>query len=595
MAQAQVLPKELRLTAPPTMPQARSYLFKQASVEQTVPFGNTVTINLPRLQRSYLTKDSYLRFDLHLEYNPALAGNTTHAGVPCWDTPGAFGWIDKIEVFDYLGSTLLESTSGHGQLMALLMDLGVSKSSLANHYNAIAGTTGGTGTRWRNAVYEPNKYKTTTDAASAAALVDLVPTKNTVGVTDDTQPAFMYDYDNARVNTHDAPNSGEVLATKYDNEPAIDAGHPETYDFNATVAVHRQYAIPLFSFLGLLSTKYAPLHNGYTIVITTNPLYTALGAVTHNLAATPVATATEVKASNTALLPAVAISRAFVDNVNFCCQILELGPIAEGMLLDSTAGAPLIVPTKAYRNYIGQVNEDQTSYRLDLNLNVASLTNILWTMRPSEAIADIRMRSLSNRVRNFLQNWYFQYGSSVLPQTSGINAQSPIGQPAGGAGFTEAYAELLKARHGWNKEEHATLINSENFTIDEAVWFNDLWGIINQPSSSNASNSIYAGSRQPMNDSRGPYSPYLSIFNTSPVGKFACGLDLELVSGKSNEVICGMNTNGMNTSIIANFDPRKVGDGHFETPHIRSCRVDAWAEYDAFINISPSIATTVSF
>jgi len=72
------------------------------------------------------------------------------------------------------------------------------------------------------------------------------------------------------------------------------------------------------------------------------------------------------------------------------------------------------------------------------------------------------------------------------------------------------------------------------------------------------------------------------------VGRFAAGLDLELVSGRSNDLICGMNTNGMNTSIYATFDPEYIGD-------VKQCRVDAWAEYDAFVNISPGIATTVSF
>ena len=69
------------------------------------------------------------------------------------------------------------------------------------------------------------------------------------------------------------------------------------------------------------------------------------------------------------------------------------------------------------------------------------------------------------------------------------------------------------------------------------------------------------------------------------IGKFAAGIDLELVPGRSQNLICGMNTNGMNTSIYATFDGTAT----------ENATVDAWCEYDAFINISPGIASTVSF
>ena len=41
-----VLPKELRLDAPPTMPQARSYLFRQQSTLQSYGPGSTIQINI---------------------------------------------------------------------------------------------------------------------------------------------------------------------------------------------------------------------------------------------------------------------------------------------------------------------------------------------------------------------------------------------------------------------------------------------------------------------------------------------------------------------------------------------------------------------
>lgn len=581
---AQVLPKQLRLNAPPTMPQARSYLFKQPSVEQTVSFGSTVTINIPRLQRSYLTKDSYLRFDLHTVHTQqTTVGAGTADSYLCWDTPGALGAIDKIEVFDYLGSTLLESTSGHGQLMALLMDITGSKSEFGNHFNTICGTSQGPTTRFRNEPY-------LNDRADSS-----VPTDTRAVST----PAWENNLSFAMVGSHDAPVSGEIICNRIttQTQPQIN---------------HRQYAIPLFSFLGLLSNKFVPLHNGFTIVLTLNSLANAFGSVVtatdqitptnYNAKTGPVA---QTGVPGTTINPGLASSTlsqpTYIDNVYFCAQVLELGPVAESMLLDSTQGSPLVVPAKAYRNYIGSVPDGSSNFRLDLNLNVASLTNILWIMRDSSKLNSLFYRCLSSRVRNFLQNWWFQYGSSVLPQTSGINAMSPMGQLTSGGGYTEAYVELLKSRHAWNIEHSTTQINAENFTIDETVWQDDLFSIRNDPQSTVPGNSIEVSSRLPLADAngvgtRGPYCPILSPFNTSPVGKFACGLDLELVSGKSQEIVCGMNTNGMNTSIYGNFYPTYSQSlGTSVTPHVRQCRVDAWAEYDAFINISPSIATTVSF
>ena len=71
--------------------------------------------------------------------------------------------------------------------------------------------------------------------------------------------------------------------------------------------------------------------------------------------------------------------------------------------------------------------------------------------------------------------------------------------------------------------------------------------------------------------------------------KFACGLNLELAPGK-DDLICGLNTNGMNTQIRGYFHPSYLVD----TSKVASS-INAYAEYDAFVNVSPGIATTISF
>lgn len=509
MSSAQVLPKELRLSAPPTMPQCRSYLFKQQSVNSTYsPGSGTIQINIPRLQRSYLTKDSYLKFRLGVSWKNDTVGDPTG---PCFDLPGAFGLFDRIEVYDYLGSTLLESTSGHGQLIALLMDTQSSTDELQFHYGTTSGTKGG-------------RVLKDSDIDSA------ITTQFTLA----------------------GPNTGGVLKSTEDD---------------GTTTRYFEFTIPLFSFLGLLSQKFAPLHNGYTIQLTMNTGTLAFGFST---------TTGTLGAGDADGLIDYQLS-----NIYLCCQVLELGPVAESMLLASTQGQPFVVPSKAYRNYIGNTAASESSYRLDMNLNVASLTNILWIMREYDYINEIQWKCLSARIRNFLSSWNFQYGSTLLPQTSGIQCFSPPGatidlQEAATSGNTyktggcnEAYCELMKARHNLNASNFNSIISKRNFYIDTAAVAADL-----QVDDATKGDTIMA----------------LTADNVYESGKFACGLDLELVSGRSNDLVCGMNTNGMNTSINLTFDPTSVADGKKV-----QARIDLWAEYDSFVNIAPGIATTVSF
>ena len=479
MATAQVLPKELRLSAPPTMPQARSYLFKQQSTQSSYDTSNSVVqINIPRLQRSYLTKDSYLTFRLNA---PAVTSTT---GV-VFDTPGAFGVIDKIEIYDYLGSTLLESTSGHGQLMALMMDMDTNLSEVSNHFSVIAGTQG-----------------------------------IEVAAADATAPGTAY----AQAEARSAADLANEIKGKVNTPYSLHGYKFATTNLAGTE--NFEFAIPLFSFLGLLSNKFVPLHNGFTIMITLNPTRMYTGS-------TPNPNADW---------------NFTVSNVYMNCQVLELGPTAESMLLSSSQGQPLVIPAKAYRNYRTQIASGVSNFRLDLNLNVASLTNVLWIMRRTTNLTTDawKKRTLSYRNRNNLMSWYFQYGSSILPQTSGIKCNGNTNNRA----TDEAYIELMKSRHSLNSDTFTTQIPKNVYGSDGC----------------DANQAL------------------LTPTNTNGIGKFAAGIDLELVPGRSQNLICGMNTNGMNTSIFATFSSA-----------LEDVTCDAWCEYDAFINISPGIATTVSF
>lgn len=565
---ASVLPKELRLGVPPKMPQARSYMFRQQSTIAQYTSGDTIQINIPRLQRSYLRKDSYLRFTLTGTWTPGAQLQTAVS----FDTCGAFGLIEKIEVFDYLGSTVLESISGMPQLMSLLMDLGLPNVIDKNIGNVSMGLSED---------YVASRFMTTDFDQPTSGRANRTLSAN---VTIDNTKRVV------------PPSSGATIDFRYQS--------------TAQTFV-REFAIPLPSFLGLLSDKMIPLHNGFTIVITLatknkpfiiGQVYSYDGVTVTRNAGPSLALFGNTNSSASAALPApLSITSALnswnVRDVNMVCQILELGPVAESMMMSSTQGQPFIVSTKAMRYYQGSIvggasstqatppgvdvvdTFGQAEFTLNLNLNVASLTNILWFMRSKGQIDDIKYASCGHRTRNFLQRWVFQYGSTSLPQNNGIQSMY-TSLPTGvtvtdpnfrygflGSGFTEAYNELMKARPTYlpsNRIDYVGYDSDNKFNssldckatgaITTLNWF-----------------SIYPS----------PNHPY-------GLGRFACGLNLELANNKNGTVISGLNTNGMNTSIRGYFHPNYLAN-------MDSVVVDAYAEYDAFINISPGIATTVSF
>lgn len=643
MSAPQILPKEIRLSAPPTMPQARSYLFKQQSTQVQYSDNDTCQINLPRLQRSYLTNDSYLKFNLNVSFTPGLAGSTGNlpAFYCCLDTPGAYGIFNKIEVYDYLGSTILESTAGHSQLMSLLMDLDLNDNERRNHYNLIAGTAGGltrfhytsasipiqltmsgsnVNTDFLSGGTATSGYTWAGIAAGGTSVVLKIPkTQNStfVGMKGDlinvvmqtNSPNANYFNTGGYVPLVQDPiiqttNASDYYQVVYDapqgqntTGAVIGAGVPYATGTNGTVinfakgvvsndqssqqlvlaspvsgemlfappstskqTVTREYAIPLLSFLGLLSDKYAPLHNGYTIMLTLNPGSAFLGF--------------SGPAGDESSIPSDISWN--ISNVYFESQVLELGPVAESLLLASTNGLPLVVPCKAFRNYVGNILSNQTTYRLDLNINVASLTDILWFMRQSSDLNNYRLRNFQ-RIRNFAQNWYFQYGSSILPQTQGITcSDSNVNVNSKGTNYTEAYCELMKSRHSLATGSFETTINRANYGIDVPGRFPD------HPYLDTLIGTAY----NPITAPASTEASVLNYFSLFEYGRFAAGLDLELVPGKSQNLISGLNTNGMNTSIYVTF-AANAG--------VVNAQFDAFAEYDAFINIAPGLASTVSF
>lgn len=574
---AQVLPRELRLVAPPTMPKARSYLFKVMSTKQDYLPGDQIQINIPRLQRSYLTKDSYLKFQVEIQWNPGAVNNSQgdvpvltgglnkfYDCIPTLDSCGAYGFFNSIEVKEYLGSTTLEQISGHNQLAALLIDTAISPDERSRYYS---GATGLLEDCTVDRDYKMVPYSENIPAIAAQAgppaVVESVATRRVLSTSTNpcgqqlTNGRWIRQNETALLNVYGAEGAA-TLPPDVKMLPAGLVGHTNVTAAGANYMEIKRthtFAIPLISFLNLLSPKYAPLHNGYTICLNLDTI--------ERMMAFPLLS----QRANVA--PTGRSPTSFrLRNPEFCAQVLELGDTAEIMVLDSVGNNPLIVPTKTFRRFEGFIPATANYHKIDLNLNVASLTNILFFMRPTNHINNLARRSLGGRYRNYLQTWWFQYGSSILPQTSGVKATgTSYDYNVDCSDGVESFNELFKARHAYNVDNHKCSISRDSYVLDAPV---------------NA------------------YDNQCSFFAHDTPGKWASGLDLELIPGRGSSIISGLNTNGMNTSLHLQFHPNPPARAA-NSPDLQvygerlDATLDVFCEYDAFINITPLVATTVSF
>lgn len=524
----ETLPTELRLSAPPTIPQARSYMFKQSSEysQYDLKRGTKIRINIPRLQRTYLSKDSYLRFWLTVDVSQATPGSVLGAAPLFLDRSGAYSLIDRLEVYDYMGTTLIEQVQNVPELMVIQNDLLAPIESFNTKLQTTQGFQGSMISV--ESAQEPFEFRT---ANSGREL-------------------FHYNW-----NTLGTRSSG-----------------CRTF----------QFAIPIPSFLGLFSDKFVPLHNGFSIDLFLNSpeqAFVSWGCSDlpgrKGQPSIPYSLANDVKNRTV-------VDAAYVSGVEFCAQVMELGNDAENLVISSNGNGPLVIPSTFYRYFSdlvkGKGEPDQsTSLGVDLNLNVVSLKNIRFGMRPTAYQNSTMYPAYGHRVRNFLTSFSFQYGSSYLPELAGVSTRAttvPLSKSAypycdnievyKRQGFCQAYAEILKTgpKNHWSKTRSVNSMNEVEYKMDVAVGYTEA------------------------EDQKGldEVPPPLGKFD-SACGKFLGGLDLRL---SSKDVVSGIDTNGLLVRLNGSFDRNNL-------VNMTNAILDIFCEHDAFVQILPGVATTVTF
>lgn len=552
----ETLPTELRMAAPPSIPQARSYLFKQRSeyTDYEMGKGAKIRINIPRLQRTYLSKDSYIRFRLNLEAATPSTLPASNAGIPgnCGpvylDRAGAYSLFDRMEVYDYMGGTLIEQVNNIPALACMINDIACPVGAFNGKMQAVQG-------------YEGSMVSVSTVATA----------------------------------TQQEAANGFEIRTSNSGCIVIPGGwNNATANTKAFFTV--EFSIPLLSFLGNFSSKFVPLHNGFSIDLYLNQISQAfISRGLRQILDPPPANYYygEPPRSGDAA-SATVVNSAWVSNAELCAQVMELGNDAENLVLSSNGAGPLVIPSVFYRYFTdlvkGYGEADQTSsVGMDLNLNVVSLRNIRFGMRPASYQNSTLYPAYGHRIRNYMENFSFRYGSSFLPELAGIACRSttvPISKIGTASfatasenksnGYTQSYAELLKTGLplAWSNFTSSSSINGTEYACDL------FYGPSN--ASLQSGNMVYYDRAAFTNAAT---VPPLGKFVNHQCGKFMGGLDLRL---SSKDVISGIDTNGLLVRLNALFDDDNLSN-------MVNAVLDVYAEYDAFVQIIPGTATTVTF
>lgn len=272
------LPRE-----PVTIPQARRY-GRRFTGDQGKVFREQqqITINIPRIDKTYLTKNVKLHFDFDLSYYEAsqakwtavhddllsttniypfndplqitYANNFFGRGsndvtvlpdrylnaytkpIPTFDINGAYGLINRIQVYDYLGNTLLEDIQSHDVLTAQFADFWFKHENMDIERPRIVDGN--------NSINEIPRVRKN----PASSLFPSYQNPYVRPISLSTYEDIPYGADTAGYNIIPKPVTVPTLHCELD----------------------------LISFLGRLSDKFVPLHNGFQLVITLNDFNKAI-------------------------------------------------------------------------------------------------------------------------------------------------------------------------------------------------------------------------------------------------------------------------------------------------------------------------------
>jgi hypothetical protein len=267
--------------SPTQVPQARRYTRKfLPNATKLFQKEDSIVIEIPPIQNTYLTKNARLHFTMNMSFQENsvastealiaqfVAGGGTYAQrisnyfqknlgatalvptdlmlnmarkpVPMLDTCGPYGFFRKVEVYDYLGNTLLENIDRHDLLAAQMSDFYLDHDT----------------ERMRPYI---------TDDFGASVVQIKAPGPGVVPRQSRVNGIPLLD-----------PDGEKFYLTRYQYSPpsaVVVHGGGDVYTVSEGEAYTVQpweFSIDLLSFLGRGSSKFVPLHNGYRLVFHLN-------------------------------------------------------------------------------------------------------------------------------------------------------------------------------------------------------------------------------------------------------------------------------------------------------------------------------------
>lgn len=531
---------------PTILPDARRFPRTfEADTRVTYYEQSVIEIQIPPMDRTYLTKDNYLEFEMDLSYSPGTneeytyiyksilgdvlidpsgepitdeqfktassvlglayetnivdgvttvtydygtkPSNVMAKPMPYFDTNGPHGLFRKIQVYDFRGTTLLEEIDNYDIITALF-----------HHEERPRFSTDNQGLKVPPAVsiYDPEVY------------YDQMSSGMNLTVT------------NARTRTN---------STTW-NVTSVNVA------VNNVVCPTQRYTIPLYSFLNRLSQKFVPLHNGYTLRLTVNKpercislaspykynsLYTGIGHYQIN----------------------PTIKSFSLKNAKLVTHLLEIPAELDAQVTKD-------VHARAFHYQTGTTK---------LQRNVKSLTNVFIQHRPLYQDLKIYQEKLAYRINEGVGKLLFN--GAVLKEFKTTE---------------EAYAEAQRILE--------LTINRSDFSNTDNIAMSQCYGVTQtQISTWSLVGSIQAkGTNYNLvTSSRGlPLSDPSVLEDISWQGKHVQAFDLRL-PGTTQSAVDGIDT----TKAVIEY----VG------PSSSVSQLEMIADFDAFIRIEPGKSTTVAF
>jgi len=528
-------------TEPTILPDARRFPRTfEADTRVNYYAQSVIEIQIPPMDRTYLTKNNYLEFEMDLSYTPGTvaewtdiveralttaddgatedslkegmrllgqsffftndltggtfyydysnkASNVLVKPLPFFDTNGPHGLFRKLQVYDFRGTTLLEEIDNYDIITALL-----------HHHERPTFPTDELGIKAPPAcsIYDPAEYAR--QAKTAAPIgIDL------------TYDEFPWDYTSLAV---EAP---------------------------PVQCATQRYTINLYSFLHSLSQKFVPLHNGFTLRLTVNDPKRCISL------ATPAA-------KNT---------------VWVWGEVFEITPqITQFSLKNAKLVTHLLeIPAELDAQVTKEVHARSFHYQLGttrLQRNLKSLTNLFVQWRPKVQNTEIWAEKLAYRIN--VGQGKMTYDGAVLKE---FKTQE------------EAY------------EEAKRLLES---TITRSDFFNTSTTPVDQTYGATATQlaawrdtgratDVFVGNDVYNTDTRSISLPFRhadELVDGSVQGKYVEAYDLRL-PGTSGNAVDGIDTS---KAVVEYVGPKND-----------LAQLELIADFDSFIRVEPGKSTSVAF